>query len=93
MTATLHTLRPTHRTVRLVRLDGTEFARAGFPVSGPPDPGAPWAWIVETVAAELGVPESQVGCLEPDNDEDGGGDYVTVDGLPVYRVDILRPSH
>lgn len=84
---------PTHRTVRLLRLDGTEFASAGFPVTGRPDPGAPWAWIQETVAHELGVAEDSVGCLEPDNDEDAGGDYVTVDGLPVYRVEIVRPSH
>lgn len=89
MSATIHTLpRPvTHRTVRLVRLDGTEFAQAGFPVAIR-DPGAPWAWIQETVAHELGVHEDSVGCLEPDNDEDGGGDYITVDGLSVYRVDI-----
>lgn len=87
----VHTLRTTHRTVRLLRLDGTEFASAGFPTNVR-DPGAPWAWIQETVAHELSVSEDAIGCLEPGNDEDDGRDYVTVDGLPVYRVEFVRPK-
>lgn len=76
-----------HRTVQLVSLTGHVFASAGFPTADR-DPGAPWDWIVETVAHELSVREDQIGALESDNDDDAGGDYVTVDGLPVYRVEI-----
>lgn len=88
-TATILThprLQPTHRTVRLLHLDGRPFASAGFPVAVR-DPGAPWAWIAETVAHEQRCDEDQVGCIEPDNDE-LAGDLVTVDGFPVYRVVI-----
>lgn len=74
---------PTHRTVRLLRLDGTEFASAGFP-NGPGLASAPWSWMVETVAHELSVSEDAVSCMESED----GGDYITVDGLPVYRVAI-----
>ena len=46
-------------------------------------PGGAWGWIVESVAAELGCDEDAVGSLEC---VDGGDDLVTVDGLPVYRI-------
>jgi hypothetical protein len=71
------------RHVTLLHLSGALFATAGFL---PGDAGAPWAWIQETVAAECGVAEDAVGCAEAG--EEGGGDFVTVDGLPVYRVQI-----
>lgn len=66
-------------TVRLLRLDGTLFASAGFL---PGLASAPWTWIVETVAHELDVCEDAIGT----NDDD----MVTVDGLPVYQVEICR---
>lgn len=74
------------RTVTLLTLQGAPFATAGFL---PGDPGAPWAWICECVAREWGVEEDAVGTLEPHEDE-GGGDFITVDGLPAYRVQIGR---
>jgi hypothetical protein len=74
---------PTHRTVRLLRLDGTEFASAGFP-NGPGLASAPWSWICETVSRELDVSEDAVHVLEGED----GTDFITVDGLPVYRVAI-----
>lgn len=74
---------PTHRTVRLLHLDGRPFAEAGFP-NDVRDPGAPWEWIAETVAHECGVREDAVGCEESEE----AGDLVTVDGLPVYIVKI-----
>ena len=71
----------THRTVRLLRLDGTEFASAGFP-NGPGLASAPWSWIVETVSRECDCAEDAVHCMEGED----GQDFITVDGLPVYRV-------
>jgi hypothetical protein len=68
----------TLRTVTLLTLTGTLFATAGFL---PGDPGAPWAWMQETVAHEWGVEEDAVGALEGED-----GDLITVDGMPVYRV-------
>ena len=83
MTATILPF-PTHRTVRLLNLNGVEFARAGFPTTDR-DPGAPWEWIVETVGHELDVWPDQVGASEgPD-----GEDFVTVDGIPVYQIFML----
>jgi hypothetical protein len=76
---------PNHRWVALVNLNGAELARAGFPTADR-DAGAPWEWIVETVAQELGAHPETIGCEEGPE----GEDYVTVDGLPVYEVHILR---
>ena len=73
----------TMRHVTLLRLDGTLFASAGFL---PGDASAPWDWIRETVAHELSVSEDSVHCMEAGEDDEG--DYITVDGLPVYRVGI-----
>lgn len=78
---------PTHKTVQLVNLNGHVFASAGFPTNIR-DPGAPWDWIRETVAHELSVHEDQIGCEEGENLQD----FVTVDGLRVYRVEIVRPK-
>jgi hypothetical protein len=78
---TAHCLVPTSRTLRtvtLLTLDGRPAFHAGFL---PGDPGAPWAWMQETVAHEWGVEEDAVGAVESDE-----GDFVTVDGMPVYRV-------
>jgi hypothetical protein len=69
--------------VTLNHLDGRHFATAGF--SGG-CAGDSWAWIVETVAHELGCGEEQVGCMEGSEDE--GGDFVTVDGLPCYKIGL-----
>jgi hypothetical protein len=80
---------PSLRHVTLLHLDGRQFATAGFLPGLASDP---WAWICETVATELDVSEEAVGCLEPD-ESDGGGDFVTVDGLPVYRVAIGGRAH
>lgn len=66
--------------VNLHALDGRLFASAGFL---PGDPGAAWAWIVETVTAECECTEAQVNV--------GEDDTVTIDGLPVYTVEIIRP--
>jgi hypothetical protein len=75
----------THRTVRLLHLDGREFASAGFP-NGPGEASAPWSWICETVAHELECDEDDVTCLEGDD----GTDLVAVEGLPVYKIAIVR---
>jgi hypothetical protein len=76
----------THRTVALVTLDTNHtFASAGF--SGG-CAGDSWEWIVSTVAAELGCHVDQVGCVEGSEDgAQGTGDFVTVDGLPVYLIE------
>jgi hypothetical protein len=71
-------LRPTHRTVRLVTLDGRELASADFC-----GPESAWSWIADTAAREVGCAPDDVHCLE---DPGNGGDLVTVDGLPVYRI-------
>ncbi len=76
---------PTHRWVALVNMAGVELARAGFPTADRA-PGAPWDWITETVAAELGVYPIEIMTDEgPD-----GQEFITVDGLPLYEVRILR---
>lgn len=92
MTATLlqfptHRLPPRPRTVSLLRLDGTPWASAGFL---PGDPGAPWAWIQECVAAECGCNEDDVHAIEG-GEESGFADLITADGIPVYRAVIGRP--
>lgn len=79
---------PTHRWVALFNLAGVERARAGFPTADR-DPGAPWAWITETIAAELGIYPDQITVDEGP----GGEEYLTVDGLPLYEVRILRFSY
>lgn len=70
----------TLRHVTLLRLDAGEtlMATAGFL---PGDPGAPWAWICEVVAAECECHEDEVHVLEGDE-----GDLITADGFPVCRV-------
>jgi hypothetical protein len=70
-------------TVTLLHLDGRLFCTAGFL---PGDPGAPWAWIQETVSAELECSEDDVHSGESEE----GPDTVTVDGIPVYMVEIKR---
>jgi hypothetical protein len=65
-------------------LEGAPFASAGFL---PGDPGAPWAWIQSVVAEQWGVEEDAVGTLESEE-----GDFVTVDGLPMYRVALPAPA-
>lgn len=72
--------RGTMRHVTLLRLTSDAiFATAGFL---PGDPGAPWAWIQETVAAEVGCSEEDVHVLETEED----GDVITADGIPICRV-------
>lgn len=67
------------RHVTLLALDADRiWATAGFL---PGDPGAPWAWIQETVAHEVGCSEEDVHVLEGDE-----GDVITADGMPVCRV-------
>lgn len=74
----------TMRHVRILHLDGREFASAGFL---PGLASAPWEWIAETVAAECECRPEQVGCMEPPEDDEGPGrDFITVDGLPCYRI-------
>lgn len=51
-------------------------------------PSGAWAWIVESVAHEHGCGEDQIGCLESGEEYDCD-DLVTVDGLPVYRIQHL----
>lgn len=79
---------PPMRHVTLLRLSGEVFATAGFL---PGLASAPWSWIAETVAAELGVEEDQVHCEEAGEDE-SGGDFVTVDGMRVYQIAIGRAA-
>lgn len=67
-------------TVTLTRLDGTPLCSKSFL---PGVPGAAWAWIASVVAAELGCAEEEVAA---------GDDTVTVDGLPCYMVEIIRPA-
>lgn len=50
-------------------------------------PGGAWNWIVESVAQEHSCGEDAVGCIESDAEGPyDGDDLVTIDGLPVYRV-------
>jgi hypothetical protein len=53
-------------------------------------PGGAWSWILETVAHEHGVSEDQIGNREGVEDEFEGDDLVTIDGVPVYRIDHLE---
>ena len=89
MTATVHILptrlaATTMRHVTLLRLDGRTWATAGFL---PGDPGAPWAWIQETIAHECECNEDDVTVLETEDD----GDLITADGIPVARVAFGLP--
>lgn len=73
-----HLVRPSPvLTIRLYHLDGRPWCSAGFL---PPYTGQ-WGWIADTVAAECGCDEDQVGTLETDD-----GELVTVDGLPCYKI-------
>lgn len=67
------------RHVTLLRLSGELMATAGFL---PGDPGAPWAWICEVVAAEYECHEEDVHVLECMEE----GDLITAEGIPVCRV-------
>jgi hypothetical protein len=83
MTATLLAFPPQPgilSTVNLLRLDGTPFRSQSFL---PSHPEAAWSWIVEVVAAELDCALEEVGATD---------DAVTVDGLPCYMVEIIRPA-
>lgn len=62
----------------LCHLDGREWARSSHF-----GPGGAWNWVLETVAHEHSVSEDQIGGIEGDD----GCDLVTVDGLPVYRIE------
>jgi hypothetical protein len=46
-----------------------------------------WNWIVDTVTAEHGCDEDAVGSLEGTEGAYDGDDLVTIDGLPVYRIE------
>lgn len=91
MNATLLEFPPAARSrllsrVALLHLDRRPFASTSFlPGAGP---GAAWNWIVETVARELEADPESVHCDEGES----GCDVITVDGLPVYQVEITRPS-
>lgn len=75
-TAQILTL-PTSHTIRLLSLEGTEFARRSFR-----DIRKAWAWVSETVATGWHVPASAVNCAAGW----GGADVVTLDGLPICQV-------
>jgi hypothetical protein len=78
-------VRPRTCWTTLHQLDGRPWA-----TSSHFGPGGAWEWIVETVAHEHGVSEDQVGCAESDETQPYDcDDLVTVDGLPVYRVQHL----
>jgi hypothetical protein len=77
-------VRPRTCWTTICHLDGREWARSSH--FGPE--GA-WGWIVESVAAEHGVSEDQVGSLEGSEESYDGDDLVTIDGLPVYRIQHL----
>lgn len=50
-------------------------------------PGGAWNWILDTVMAEHGVAEDQIGSAESDETQPYDcDDLVTIDGLPVYRI-------
>jgi hypothetical protein len=74
---------PTLRHVHLLHLDGRPFCSAGFL---PGLASAPWSWICEVVAAEHECSEEDVGCAEAGEDLDG--DFVTVNGIPAYRISL-----
>jgi hypothetical protein len=76
----------THRTVQILQLDGRPWASAGFTGGLPSDA---WAWVAETVAHEQGCDEEAVSVQES---EDGSGDVITVEGVPVYRLGIFVPA-
>jgi hypothetical protein len=68
----------THRTIRLLTLDGRPWASAGFAGGLPSDA---WAWIAETVAHEHGCDEDDVHCEESED-----GDLITVEGVAFYKI-------
>lgn len=53
--------------------------------------GGAWSWIVDTVADEYGMSETEaderIGSREGVEDQYDGDDLVTVDGEPVYRIE------
>lgn len=66
----------------LYHLDGRKWASSSHF-----GPNGAWSWIVETVAAEHGCAEDAVHCAE--SNDYNGDDLVTVDGLPLYRIQHL----
>lgn len=68
----------THRTVRILTLDGRPWASAGFTA-----PGDAWGWIASEVARECECDPEDVHCEESED-----GDLVTVSGRPVYKIGI-----
>jgi hypothetical protein len=72
-------VRPRTCWTTLCHLDGREWARSSH--FGPE--GA-WGWIVDTVTHEHGCNSDDIHCAE--SDEYDGDDLVTVDGLPMYRI-------
>jgi hypothetical protein len=68
----------------ICHLDGRRWATASHF-----GPSGAWEWIVESVCAEEGVGEDQVDCRE---DPEGGDDFVTVAGKPVYRIEHWSTS-
>ena len=70
-----------HRWIRLCNPEtGKAVFTAGFTAG---DPGAAWGWVLETMREEHGAHEDDVGCVE---DPEGGGDLVTFEGVPHYRI-------
>src|ERR1700720_4178504 len=62
--------------VTLYHMDGREWRGAGFY-----SPVEAWNCVVESVALEYGCDVEEVGVQE-----DFGGDIVTYDGFPLYRL-------
>lgn len=73
----------THSTVRLITIDGKEWASAGFP-RGEAKASDAWSWVAATVAREWDLHEDQIGCAEGPN----GEDWITIDGIPAYELRI-----
>lgn len=50
------------------------------------DPQTAWQWIVEQVAKQHDCVEGAIDCVASDDPLYEGDDLVTIDGLPVYRI-------
>lgn len=75
-------VRPRTSWTVLKNLEGRRvFASSGFSAGGA------WSWVLDTVAHEHGVHEDRIGSIEDTEEQYDGDDLVTVDGLPVYRID------